>query len=150
VGAPTFTVISDHQSGGVTAGQYFERPPGRDLSDERLRVGLISLLHRSGARVEVSSLVEPEAMKFEYEIKNFLASYGFDLLGSADSHVGGRPAYGQDVYGLEGVYVIELGADDGTREWKHVTSTTSMFRPRKDLATARSVPQDRLSDPGRQ
>jgi len=143
-----FNVTSSNQSGGITAGQVIQQPPRRDLSNEPLREGLVSLLKRSGARVEVSSLVEPEAMRFEYEIKNFLVSQGFDVLGSADSQVGGRPAYGQDVYELDGVYVIELGADDGSREWKHVTSTTSMFRPRKDLATAHSIPRDRLSDPG--
>lgn len=146
--ATVFNVSSSNQSGGITAGQVIQQPLRRDLSNERLREGLISLLSRSGARVEVSSLVEPEAMRFEYEIKNFLVSQGFDVLGSANTQVGGRPAYGQDVYELDGVYVIELGADDGSREWKHVTSTSSMFRPRKDLATAHSVPQDRASDPG--
>jgi hypothetical protein len=145
--APTFTVVSNQQSGGVTAGQYFERPPRRDLSYERLQKGLLSLLDRQGAKVEVSALVEPEAMRFEYEIQRFLLERGFDVLGSANTQVGGRPAFGQDFYELDWVYVIELGADDGSRDWKHVTSMTStMFRPRKDLSTAGSIQSDWLDE----
>jgi hypothetical protein len=96
-----------------------ERPARRDLSTENMRDGLLALLPRRGAKVQVNAIVEPEAMRFKYDVQRVLVEQGFDVLSWRDLQVGPRPILGQNVYEADGVFVIEIGSDDGSRVWTH-------------------------------
>ena len=125
-----------------------ERPARRALSTEGMRNGLLALLPRRGAKVQVEAIVEQEAINFEFEIQRFLLAEGFDVLRSMNPMVGGRPAWGQNVYERDGVYIIELGSNDGSREWKH-GAPIFWFRKPIDLNNAPSIRREDLDDPPR-
>jgi hypothetical protein len=128
----------------VVTGPIIQRPPKRDITMPSLRDGLISFLDRPGAKVQVNAIVDTEAMQFEYEIEKLLVSEGFQVLEPWNLELGGPPISGQNLVVIDGVFVIELGSDDGTRDWQR-GPTIFPFGPSRPRSSERPIDAHHLS-----
>jgi hypothetical protein len=81
----------------------------------------------------VTAIVDSEAMQFEYEIEKLLISDGFEVLEPWNLQLGGPPIWGQNLTVIDGVFVIEIGSDNGSREWQQGPTIFKFSRPRSSL-----------------
>jgi hypothetical protein len=109
---PIFNVNSFNQSGGITAGQVVFRPQRRDLSHPGTRQTLLDRIPR-GATFDIYRVNDAEAAAFANEQKDFLVSEG--RIARNDIIVLDKSFYGQNIGQKDGVYFLEIGADNGVR-----------------------------------
>lgn len=107
----TFNVTSNHQSGGITAGQININPPQRQLT-EPLKTELLKLLETVSFKsiMIYSVAANNEAHQYAEQICKFLKSQNFDMQGHGTAMLFGKVEPIKLVLpNDEGTVVIQVG-----------------------------------------
>lgn len=102
-----FNVTSNHQAGGITAGQVFVGQAGRHL-DDRWRRQLREALPRDKKINVIAVLGDGEAFQFANEVMQYLKTEGYDA-GGVNQAVFSGPVTGQQIREVKGEFEIVIG-----------------------------------------
>lgn len=92
---PTVSVISNNQSGGITANQVNIGAVPRNL-DDKTQNQLLGILKKKNEPIDISSVMgDSEAFKYANQINDFLKSQGYTKVEGVSQSVFSKPVIGQ-------------------------------------------------------